>query len=72
MNIDNMTISQLEKKVKELYNTRMNIVRKHDRGIISTDEFELKYDEVNKLYSKCYIRLEKMKSEVYDKQRNDK
>lgn len=38
MNVDNMTISQLEKKVKELYNTRMNIVRKHDRGIISTDE----------------------------------
>ena len=45
----------------------MNIARKAEQGKISTDEFELKYDEVNKLYSKCYIRLEKMKSEVYDK-----
>ena len=45
----------------------MNIVRKHERGILSTDEAELKCAEANKLYSKCYIRLEKMKSESYDR-----
>lgn len=66
MNIDNMSISQLEKKVKELYNKKMNIVRKHERGILSTFDAETKYAEVNKLYSKCYIKLEKMRSEAYD------
>lgn len=67
MNVDNMTIEQLEIKLNKLYNKKMNIARKAEQGKISTDEAELKYAKTSRLYSKCYIRLEKMKSESYDR-----
>ena len=67
MNIDNMSISQLEKKVKKLYNKKMNIARKAEQDKISTDEAELKYAKTSRLYNECYIKLEKMKSESYDR-----
>lgn len=67
MNVDNMTIEQLEIKLNKLYNKKMNIARKAEQGKISTGEAELKYAETSKLYNECYIKLEKMKSESYDR-----